>query len=94
MDTEPKYALEKLDLVLRAKGCKGDLSKLDRLTMAWSNPRAGKPGQFPPVATFRPDHGQLSIRQDHVVTIALVLGLDPDEVLRRLKRRGGELLEP
>lgn len=94
MDAEPRYALEKLDLVLRAMGCKGELSKLDRLTMAWANPKSVKAGEIPPIATFRPDHGGLSIRQDHVVAIALVLGLDPDEVLRRVKRRGGELLEP
>lgn len=94
MDAEPKYALEKLDLVLRAMGCQGEISKLDRVTMAWLNPRGVRAGEVAPVATFRPDRGQLSIRQDHVVTITLVLGLDPDRVLQRLKRMGGEILEP
>ncbi|MGQ0798029.1 MAG: hypothetical protein ACT4OI_09260 [Methanobacteriota archaeon] len=93
MDTEPRYALEKLDQVLRALGCTGQVSKLNRITIAWSNPGAAK-GRCPSVATFTPERDQLSIRQDHVVAIAIALDLDPDDVLQRLKRLGGELLEP
>lgn len=88
------FALEKLDQVLRAMGCEAELSKLDGLTMAWSNPRVVKRREVPPIATYRPDRGQLSIRQDHVVAVAIGLRLDPDEVVRRLKAIGGELLEP
>jgi hypothetical protein len=94
VDAEPKYALEKLDQVLRTLGCKGEVSKLNRVTIAWLNPRTAKHGRVPHVATFTPEHDQLSIRQDHVVAIAVALGLDPDDVQQRLKRIGGELLEP
>jgi hypothetical protein len=94
VDAEPRYALEKLDLALRALGCTGQVSKLDRVTIAWSNPKAAKPGHIPPLVAFTPDHHQLSIRQDLVVAIAVALGLDPDDLLQRLKRIGGELLEP
>lgn len=94
MDAEPKYALEKLDQVLRTLGCRGEVSKLNRVTIAWWNPATTKPGDMPSVATFTPERDQLSIRQDHVLAIAVALGLDPDDVLHRLKRTGGELLEP
>ncbi len=94
MDAEPRYALEKLDHVLRTVGCGGEVSKLDRVTIAWSNPRTAKPGHIPLMVAFTPDRDQLSIRHDHVVAIAIALGLDPDDVVQRLKRMGGELLEP
>jgi hypothetical protein len=94
LDAEPKYAVEKLNRVLRAMGCKGEISRLDHITLAWWNPKSAKAGQLPAIATFHPDRGQLSIRQDHVVAIALTLELDPDQVLQRLKRAGGEILEP
>jgi hypothetical protein len=34
------------------------------------------------------------IRQDHVIAGAFRLGLDPADVVRRIKAAGGEVLDP
>jgi hypothetical protein len=44
--------------------------------------------------SYVPDRGRPWILQDEIVTCALRLDLDPDEVLRRVKRAGGEILDP
>jgi hypothetical protein len=44
--------------------------------------------------SYVPDRGCPWILQDDVVTAALRLEKDPDAVITRLKRLGGEILEP
>ena len=90
MDAEPRCAIEKLVHVLRDMGCVQEASKVDANRLGWVNPSLARPGLH--VGVFTVENGSFSIRQDHVVAIALGLRLDPDEVLRRLKRSGGELL--
>jgi hypothetical protein len=90
LDAEPRYAIEKLVHVLREMGCDQETSKVDPNRLGWINPSLGQPGLH--VGVFTVENGRFSIRQDHVVAIALSLRLDPDEVIRKLKRSGGELL--
>lgn len=90
MDAEPKYALEALDRVFRAMGCPGGKRGL---AWMWKNPNENRPGQTS-YFSYVPDRGCSWILQGDVVTGALRLQKDPDEVVRRLKQAGGEILDP
>lgn len=91
MDAEPKYKPEVLDLVFKEMGCVG--GQRPDGAWAWKIPTAGKPGHTS-YFVYVPQRGCAWIRQDHVVAGALRLQKDPNEVVRRLKETGGEMLDP
>jgi len=59
----------------------------------WKNPRGSRPGHLA-YFSYVPDRGCTWILQDDIVTGALRLEKDPDEVITRVKRAGGEVLDP
>ena len=95
MEGEPRYALEKLDAVLISMGCMAETSRVDGITRAWLNPDAPlEEGGSPTIATFRTDKGERSAGLNAVVSIAIKLRLDPQEVLQKIRDAGGEVLDP
>lgn len=90
MDAEARYTLEALDRALKDLGCEGGRQGNRWL---WRNPHQGEPGHMS-YFSFVPDKGRMWIRERHVVTAALRLEKDPNDVVRRIRDLGGEILDP
>jgi hypothetical protein len=90
LDAQPRYKLEVVSRVLNELGCTGGKQGAAWRWKSASGSRHGHVAYF----SYVPDRGCSWILQDDLVTGALRLEKDPDEVVTRVKRGGGEFLDP
>jgi len=90
LDAQPKYKLAVVDQVLRDLGCDGGRHGAG---WRWKSPSSSRPGHFG-YFTYFPDAACTWILQNDLYTGAERLEKDPDEVIHKTKRAGGEYIGP